>query len=181
ARYARAIAYYRIPELNKALAEINGLIHDYPNNPYFWELKGQMLFENGDVAEAVAPYKRAVALNDAPLMRVELAQVELETGDPKLLLDARAQLSDAVVFEHDNPDAWHFLAIAYGRGNNIGMAALCLAEEGMANGDYNYASQQAIRARQLLPVGAQRQRAEDLLNEAKRLKNQSGGSGVIGG
>jgi predicted Zn-dependent protease len=181
ARYARAVAYFRIPELSKALTEINGLIHDYPNNPYFWELKGQMLFENGDVNQAVAPYKRAVALNDAPLMRVELAQVELETGDPKLLPDARAQLSSAVDFEHDNPDAWHFLAIAYGRSNNIGMAALCLSEEGIANGDYDYAIQQAIRARQLLPPGAQHQHAEDLLNQAKQLKNQSGGGGVIGG
>jgi len=173
ARYARAIAYYRIPELDKALAEIDSLIHDQPNNPYFWELKGQILFDNGRVADAVAPYQRAVALNNAPLMRVELAQVELETEDPALLPKALAQLSDAVTFEHDNPDAWHFLAIAYGRSNNIGMTALCLAEEGMANGDYKTAIQQAIRARQVLPAGPQRQRAEDIEAEAKRIRDAS--------
>ena len=173
ARYARAIAYYRIPELEKALAEIDGLIHDQPNNPYFWELKGQMLFENGRVADAVAPYQRAVALNSAPLLRVELAQVELETGDPSLLPKALAQLSDAVSYESDNPDAWHFLAIAYGRSNNIGMAALSLAEEGMANGDYKTAIQQSQRARQILPAGPQRQRAEDIHSEAKRIQDRS--------
>jgi len=173
ARYARAIAYYRIPDVPKALAEIDGLIHDQPNNPYFWELKGQILFDNGRVADAVAPYQRAVVLNNAPLMRVELAQVELETENPALLPKALAQLSDAVTFEHDNPDAWHFLAIAYGRSNNIGMAALSLAEEGMANGDYKTAIQQSQRARQILPPGPQRQRAEDIEAEAKRIRDAS--------
>lgn len=173
ARYARAIAYYREPDVTKALAEIDGLIHEQPNNPYFWELKGQILFDNGRVADAVAPYQRAVALNSAPLMRVELAQVELETEDSSLLPKALAQLSDAVAFEHDNPDAWHFLAIAYGRSNNIGMAALSLAEEGMANGDYKTAIQQSQRARQILPPGPQRQRAEDIEAEAKRIRDGS--------
>jgi predicted Zn-dependent protease len=181
ARYARAIAYYRIPDTTKALAEIDSLIHDQPNNPYFWELKGQILFDNGRVADAVAPYQRAVALNHAPLLRVELAQVELETQDPTLLPKALAQLSDAVTFERDNPDAWHFLAIAYGRRNNIGMMALSLAEEGMADGDYKTAIQQAVRARQLLPAGPQHQRAEDIYSDAKRMKNESGGGGGIGG
>ena len=75
ARYARAVAYYRIPEVDKALAEIDSLLHEQPDNPYFWELKGQILFDNGRVAKAIGPYQRAVALNNAPLMRVELAQV----------------------------------------------------------------------------------------------------------
>lgn len=173
ARYARAIAYDHIPDLDKALAEIDSLIHDQPNNPYFWELKGQILFENGRVADAVAPYQRAVALNSAPLMRVELAQVELETEDPALLPKALAQLSDAVNFERDNPEAWHWLAVAYGRSNNIGMAALSLAEEGMTNGDYKTAIQQAQRARQILPAGPQRQRAEDIEADAKRIRDAS--------
>jgi len=173
ARYARAVAYYRLPEVDKALAEIDGLLREQPNNPYFWELKGQILFDNGRVAEAVAPYQRAVALNDAPLMRVELAQVELETQDPALLPKALAQLTDAVTFERDNPEAWQQLAIAYGRSNNIGMAALSLAEEGMTNGDYKTAIQQSQRARQILPAGPQRQRAEDIEAEAKRIRDGS--------
>ncbi|MGI9450159.1 MAG: M48 family metallopeptidase, partial [Geminicoccaceae bacterium] len=42
-RYARAIANYRLPDLEAAVAEIDGLIEDYPEDPYFHELKGQML------------------------------------------------------------------------------------------------------------------------------------------
>ena len=55
ARYARAIAYYRIPQLDRALPTIDGLIRDFPKDPYFRELKGQMLFENGRIADAIPP------------------------------------------------------------------------------------------------------------------------------
>ncbi|MGA2088268.1 MAG: M48 family metalloprotease [Stellaceae bacterium] len=174
ARYARAIAYYRIPQLKDALAIIDGLIHDYPDNPYFYELKGQMLFENGHVDEAVAPYAKAVQLKpDTPLLRIEAAQVDLETNNPALLPTASNMLADAVHFESDNPDAWHFLAIAYGRSNNLGMAALALAEEGMANGNYRTAGQQAERAMKILPQGAERQRAQDIRDDARRMRDKS--------
>ena len=63
---------------------------------------------------------------------------------------------------------WRLLAIAYGRSGNIGMAALSLAEQNMADGDLNGARQEATRALQLLPPGAQRQRAQDIADDARR-------------
>ena len=97
ARYARAIAYYRIPKLDKALPIIDGLIRDYPNDPYYRELKGQMLFENGRIAEAVQPYEDAVRLAPAaPLLRISLAQVYIESNDPKVNKRAIAYLNDAM-------------------------------------------------------------------------------------
>jgi predicted Zn-dependent protease len=169
ARYARAIADYRVPDLKKAVPEIDALIRDYPQDPYFRELKGQMLFENGHVADAVAPYEEAVKLKpDNALLRVEAAQVQLETNNPALVPKALLNLNDAVQFENRNPDAWHFLAIAYGRSNKMGMMALSLAEEGMANGDYKQARQQATRAIHLLPPGVEKQQAIDLQGDAKR-------------
>jgi predicted Zn-dependent protease len=169
ARYARAIAYYRTPDLKKAVPTIDGLINDFPTDPYFHELKGQMLFENGRIAEAVAPYEQAVKYSPTnALLRIELAQVELETNDPALASKALAHLNEAIRFEDRNPDAWRFLAIAYGRSNNIGMMALALAEQGIASGDYTQARQQAARALKLLPPGPAKQRALDLQGEAKR-------------
>ena len=173
ARYARAIAYYRIPELDKALGLVNGLIKDYPDDPYFAELKGQMLFENGHVTEAVAPYERAVQLKpDNALLRIELAQVELETNDPALAPKALTMLNGAVTYENRNPDAWRLLAIAYGRQGNMGMAALSLAEQAMANGDNKDARLESARAIKLLPYGAQRQRAQDIADAAQRKSGQ---------
>jgi predicted Zn-dependent protease len=169
ARYARAIAYYRIPDLAHALPLIDGLIKDYPSDPYFPELKGQMLFENGRVADAVAPYEHAVALMPTqPLLNIELAQVLLETGNPKLVQRAKDALNIALNTEPDNGDAWRFLAIAYGKSGNDAMASLALAEQHMAQGNYREARFQAQRAQKMLPPGAQRQRAQDLIDDAKR-------------
>ena len=170
ARYGRAIAYYRFPELKKALDVIDGLIRQEPNNPYFHELKGQMLFENGHVAQAVAPYREAVRLApDVALLRVELGQVEIETEDKSLNMDALTNLKSATQYEARNADTWHFLAIAYGRTGDMGNMTLCLAEESMANGDKAQAKGQAKRALQLLPQGSQAHlRAEDIEMEASR-------------
>jgi predicted Zn-dependent protease len=169
ARYARAIAYYRIPQLKQALELIDGLIAQAPDDPYFRELKGQMLFENGRVKDALAPYQRAVELKpDNALLKIELAQVELESGDPSLVPKAMTMLNNAAAFEGDNSDLWRLLAVAYGRSGNMGMMALSLAEQGMADGKYTDARQQAARAIKLLPPGAQRQRAQDIADDARR-------------
>ncbi len=169
ARYARAIAYYRIPDMKTALPLIDGLIRDFPTNAYYQELKGQMLFENGRVAEAVGPYAQAVQLQpNEPLLNIELAQVQLETNDPKMLPKARDELNAALRVESDNAEAWRFLAIAYGRGGDEGMASLALAEQNMSQGNYREAGRQAERAQKLLPAGAQRQRAQDIAADAKR-------------
>ena len=173
ARYARAIAYYRIPELPKALDAINALIHDYPKDPYYYELKGQMLFENGRVADAVAPYAEAVQIKpDEPLLRIELAQVQLETNNSALVPKALAQLNGAIHSEDRNPDAWRLLAVAYGRDGNMGMMTLSLAGQSMAQGDFKMARQQAERAAKLLKPGPERQRALDLAADAKRNQDQ---------
>src|SRR5690606_12970417 len=78
ARYARAIAAYRQADMRQALAAIEQLIRDQPDNPYFQELKGQAMFESGMVKEAIKPLRKAVAL--APksgLIRILLAQAQL--------------------------------------------------------------------------------------------------------
>jgi len=169
ARYARAVAYYRVPQLKQALALIDGLIAEAPSDPYFQELKGQMLFENGRIQEALGPYQRAVELKpDNALLKIELAQVELESNDAALVPKAMTLLNNASTFEGDNGDLWRLLAVAYGRSGNMGMMALSLAEQGMANGNYTDARQQAARAIKLLPAGAQRQRAQDIAEDARR-------------
>ena len=173
ARYARAIAYYRMPDLPRALPTIDQLIASYPNNPYYRELKGQMLFENGRIREAVGPYQEAVRLMpSAPLLRISLSQVYIETGDPALNKRAIAYLNDASREEGRDSQVWHFLAVAYGRDNQIGMAALSLAEQALANGKKKDALQEATRAKQLLARNtAAFARAEDIHRAAESLDN----------
>jgi predicted Zn-dependent protease len=173
ARYARAIAYYRIPNLDKALPTIDGLIREYPNDPYFRELKGQMLFENGRIADAIQPYEEAVRLApSAPLLRMSLAQTYVESNDPKMNKRVIAFLNDALRTENKETQGWHMLATAYGRDDQIGMAALALAEEGLAAGKKRDAQQQALRAKGLLPKNsAGYNRAENIHREAEQIED----------
>src|SRR6185295_10618791 len=122
-----------VPDLQKALPAVDGLIRDFPNNPYYRELKGQMLFENGRVREAIRPYEDAVRLApSAALLRISLSQVYIESGDPALNKRAIAYLNDASREEGREGQVWRLLATAYGRDNQMGMTALSLAEEALA-------------------------------------------------
>jgi len=173
ARYARAIAYYRIPQLDKALPIIDGLIRDFPKDPYFRELKGQMLFENGRIADAIPPYEEAIRLAPgAPLLRISLAQAWIEANDPAMNKRAIAYLNDALRTEDKETGAWRLLATAYGRDNQMGMAALALAEEALSAGKKKVAQQQAIRAKQLLTKNsAAYNRAENIHRQAGEIED----------
>lgn len=170
ARYARAIAYYRVPDLKRALPELDGLIAEFPKDPYFHELKGQILFENGRLDGSEAAYREALRLAPSEyLIRASLAQVLLEINRSGSAGEARALLNEAVRHEPRNASFWRFLAIAYGREGNIGMAALALAEQASASGKHRLAVQQAGRAMAILKRGSPAWlRADDLQAEARR-------------
>jgi len=172
ARYAHAIADYRRPDLAKALPLIDGLIAERPNDPYFYELKGQMLFDNGRVREAIGPYTEAVTfLPGESQIRVGLARAQLETNDPALNSAALANLTQAVQEDRQFPPAWDGLAVAYGRAGKIGLAALALAEKAMLLHQFKEARSEVARAKKLLPEdSAGYLRAQDIEQALKNRK-----------
>ena len=172
ARYARAIAYYRASDLDKALPLLDQLLAEHPEDAYFHELRGQILFENGRIAEAVDWYQRAVDLDPTePLLRLGLAQAQLETERQDLVTPALAQLEEVVRREPRNGFAWHLLAIAYGRTDQLGMSALALSESALARNNAAEAKAQADRAMHILPENSPAWlRAQDIKSAAKRLE-----------
>jgi len=168
ARYARAVAYYRIPEVDKALAEIDSLIADQPNNPYFQELKGQIFFETGRAAEAIPYHNKSVELlPDAPLLRINLAQAMIATEDSGLNAAAIRHLETAILSEQENSFAWHQLAVAYARQGKIGKADLATAERHFNNRQMGPAVAFAKRARINVAKGSTHwQRAMDIIEIA---------------
>jgi predicted Zn-dependent protease len=172
ARYARAIAYYRIPDLAHALPIVNQLIAEEPQNPYFYELKGQMLFENGRGAEALPPYQKAVELQpDSALLRVGLGQVQLERNSPDLVKPAVENLQKATRREPYNSFAWDQLAIAYGRDGQFGMSSLASAEAALSRGNKADARNQATRAEKALPRGSPGWlRSQDIQDAARPIR-----------
>ena len=153
-RYARAIGLYRDGQTEKALAAVDVLLTEQPENPYFWELKGQILFEEGRPAEAIGAHQRSVdILPDAPLLRINLAHAMLETAEPAKLNDAIEQLKRAAALERENSMAWRLLSQAYASQGKEGEARLASAEMFFALGAEQQATQFALRARDMLAPG----------------------------
>ena len=154
ARYARAISAYRHGDMRNAMAQIDALIQTQPNNPYFYELKGQALLEGGHPAEAIAPLRHAVATAPNPtLIQVLLGQALVATNDPHLADEAIASLKVAVTRDTDIPEGYMQLAMAYGRKGELAEADLASAQAAFARGDANTARQLAARAKTRFPVG----------------------------
>jgi predicted Zn-dependent protease len=151
ARYARAIAYYQMREPEKALKLIDSLLEEQPNNPYLWELKGQVLFEFGHVAEAEAPQRRSVELKpEAPLLRINLGQTLIALDDKAKVEEGVAELKKSLTLEEDNAEAWRLLAQAYDKRGEDGLARLATAEYDFDIGDTAQARVFAMRAREML-------------------------------
>jgi predicted Zn-dependent protease len=155
ARYARAIASYRYSDVRGALSQIDSLIAAMPGNPYFYELKGQVLLESGRPAEAIGPLRHAISIAPSPtLMQVMLAQALIATNSPAAAGEAITNLQNAIAHDPDIPDAYSQLAMAYGRKGDIGQADLASAQAAFAKGDFRTAKQLAKRAKTRFAVGA---------------------------
>ncbi len=164
ARYARAIAYYRIPDVERAIGEIDSLLREFPKDPWFQELKGQILFENGHIALSIAPHERAVALRpDAPLLRLGLARAQMEINDPEFTKKAIKNLVVAARAEPNYAPHWHFLGIAYGRDKQLAQSSLALAEASLLRKEFVDAEYHAEKAKRGLAAGSPAYlRAEDI-------------------
>ncbi|MEX2454438.1 MAG: M48 family metalloprotease [Rhodospirillaceae bacterium] len=175
ARYARAVAYYRDARLDEALPIIDGLLQDAPDDAYFHELRGQMLFESGRLADALPAYETAVRLRpDEPLLRVGLAHVQIELNRPELTKAALGHVEEALRDEQRMPLAWRLAAVAYGRDDQLGMSALALAEYNLMTGNHQDAVGQARKAIRLLKEGSPGWlRAQDLADTAERQYRRS--------
>lgn len=169
-RYARAIAQYRLGQFAQALRQIDSLLKDYPKDPYFHELKGQVLFETGEIEKAVLALQTASSLRPhSPLIKIMLAHALIErksscgsTEAIKILLPLMQK------YPEKYPMAWRLLGTAYGKTNQLGEAALSLAESAFLQEDYKAAISQANRAKSLLKSNPKAlTRANDLLSQVK--------------
>ncbi len=144
--YAHAISTYLHGDLQNALTQIDGLIQVQPNNPYFYELRGQALLEGGKPAEAIAPLRKAVQLsNNAPLIEMLLGQALVASDNKAYADEAIGILRAAVARESDAPLGFSQLAMAYGRKGDLAEADLASAQAGLS------ARRQQDRARSCLP------------------------------
>jgi len=170
ARYARAVALYRVSRLQEAVALMDSLLAEAPDDPYFLEQKGQILYESGQLAAALPIYARAHEV--APyetMITLGLAQVEVGLEQPEMNQAAIRHLEEITRVEPRNSRVWYYLAVAYGRAGNLPMAHLAQAEEAMSQGNPELAWAQAKRALEGMETGSPGWlRANDVIGEAQQ-------------
>ena len=169
-RYARAIAEYRKGRIDHSLALIRTLLRDEPQNPWFHELKGQVLFEAGRVADSLPPYAQAVSLvPDSGLIRAAYGHALLETGSAENRQKAIAQFQKSLAIEPRIASTHRFLAIAYGKEGKEGLSRLHLGEQYMLEGKHDLARREArLALRDLGDDQPARLRAQDLMDALDR-------------
>jgi predicted Zn-dependent protease len=154
ARYAHAITIYLHGDLHSALTQIDGLIQVQPNNPYFYELRGQALLEGGRPAEAIAPLRKAVQLsNNAPLIEMLLGQALVASDNKAYADEAIGILRAAVARETEAPLGYLQLAMAYSRKGDLAEADLASAQAAYLRGDNKTARDLASRAKTRFAIG----------------------------
>ena len=155
ARYARAYAWHRSAHPDRALAETDSLLAERPHDPYFLELKGQILLESGRPAEALDSLREAVArAPDQPLIAALFGHALIATEDPANFEEAKRVLRVAVQRDNDNPFAWYQLGIVYDREGDQARAALATAERYNLTGQPQLALANAEQALMGIPVGS---------------------------
>ena len=155
AHYARAYAYHLGAYPEKALSEAEALLKTNPHDPYFLELKGQILLESGRPAEAVAPLREATERSGrSPLIASMLGHALISTEDKKNYAEAKTILKTAVSVDNENPFAWYQLGMIYDQEGDTPRAALATAERNNLEGNPKLALASAEMAMRGIPTGS---------------------------
>ena len=172
---ARAYAYHKEARIERALAAADLLIERAPEDPYFLELKGQVLLESGRVEEALVPLRKAVEITRAqPLIAAMLGHALIATEDQANYEEAERVLRAAVGRDRYNPFAWYQLGVVYAARGDMPRARLASAEQQVMSRQYLLAMRSAQAAEAGLPYGSPDWiRAQDIAMEARALMEQA--------
>ena len=169
ARYARTYAFHKDARLDKALAEADALLASAPDDPYFLELKGQILLESGRPRDALPALRRATELSGfQPLIATTFGHALIATEDPAQLAEAERVLRAAVSRDRENPFAWYQLGVIHAMRGDLPRAQLASAEQQAMQLAYPQALRSAEMAQAGLPRGSPDWiRAGDIALEAR--------------
>ncbi|HUP66595.1 MAG TPA: M48 family metalloprotease [Sphingomicrobium sp.] len=152
--YARAYAYHLGGYPEKAQAEANALLASSPHDPFFLELKGQILLEGGKPKDAIPPLREATERSgDMPLIAAMLGHALVATDDSKNFQEAKQVLKAAVSRDNQDPFAWYQLGVIYDREGDPARASLATAERSNLQGEPKLALASARMAMRGIPPG----------------------------
>ena len=165
--YARAIANMRWGNLSGAAVGNRTLISRNPENPYFYELLGDLEYRYGHYDDSIAAYERALKLRpNSPQIETALALVLVERENISDIRRA-AELCRHVILIDPSPMAYWVLARTFDAGD--GRADWAMAEYYRLQNNNDKSREYARRARARLKPGTPEYiKSDDILNTANR-------------
>lgn len=167
AQYGEAQAALLFGNPRNALKKADALIKIQPKNPYFQELRGDVLLRANEPEKAAEAYARAVQLDPAKsgILQISYGQALIATGKPESLKKAVNVIKEGLSRDKENFNGYTYLAQAYGQLGEVPEAELATAEGYYYGGNYQQAKIFAMRAQQKFKRGAPGWvRAQDIIN-----------------
>lgn len=167
ALYADAIGTFLSGNSRAAIGKIDALVKAAPQNPYFHEIRGEILMKAGRPQQAAEAFATALRLDPrkSGLIQIGRGQALMATGKPELVRKAVDELQAGLARARDYAAGYRYLAQAHGQLGNIGDAELATAEGHYHSGNYRDAQIFAARAQQKLARGTPAWlRAQDIIN-----------------
>lgn len=150
ALYARAIARMQVGNLDSARVGTQTLISRDPDNPYFYELLGDIDYQLGHYDDSVDAYEKSLSLQkSAPQIETALALVLTERNKPGDKERAIELCKRSILFQ-PAPLTYWVMAKAY---EDAGMSNWARAEYYHMLGDEKNSKKYAKLARKELPKG----------------------------
>jgi predicted Zn-dependent protease len=153
----------RQKNLNASLKYANELINLEPQNPYFWEIKAQTLFENGRLKEAKNAYRQMLDLKPyADLFKLSYAEAVLAAEPTRREMEELIPLLEQTNRYQNFPSAYLYLGRIYADMGQLAIADYFAAEYSYSIGETETARKQLAKALKQNLRSDIKLRAEDL-------------------
>ncbi|WP_343314297.1 M48 family metalloprotease [Brucella sp. BE17] len=173
ARYGNALSSYLNGSARSALPKIDALIKEQPQNPYFHEIRGEVLIKANDAAGAAKAFQKAVSLDPrkSALLRMNYGRALMLTGAKANMPTAIKEIKAGIASDPEFPGGYGYLAQAYGQQGDTALSDLASADMNFYAGKLQQAQIFAIRAqKKMKPGSSDWLRAQDIISTKKSKK-----------
>ena len=177
--YSHMIALFRLGKYNLALNKLSLVKNKYEEYPFFYELKGDIHFKEGNFNIAINEYEKAIQTlqevypPSTDLIKFSLIKTYLQTNNKADLNKSILLLEELLLNNPNWSYLWRLLSKASGKLNKKGIAYIALAEEALIKKNFIKAKKYVALAKKQsnLPL-SYKLRGSDIISRIK-LKNQN--------